>query len=272
VAVTGGYSYGNWIHACAGMGITHENGTGARCYYNLIHDCVAAGVDVINYSSFQSLPSNVEINYNVIYNTNVGIMILDAQGIKAIGNTIVNGTGANSFAFGIWTVDTFVQNLTFTNNIVGGVWTHPIQVRTTKAIWDQFDYNDIVPTGSEVVWQAGITTSQTLAQIQALGLMTHGITANPQFVAGSGSAYAIAAGSPANASGVNLGSTYQMALKPTTTWPTNIVTGSQASAWDMGAYLQSPSGTGGGDAGGGHGPSAYRIRKRRRENLERQMR
>lgn len=236
VAVLNAQTYGNWIHHCDGIGVTHENGIGSKVNYNLIHDCAQGGVDVINYSTYQTQASNIEINYNVIFNTNVGIMILDAQTIVSIGNTIYQGTGANSFGYGIWTVDTNVSHLTFQNNIVAGSWTHPIQVRTSKAIWDAFDYNDIVPTGTEVVYQAGTTVSQTLAQLQALGLMTHGITADPQFVSTVTPDFSLAPGSPAR-TGVNLGAAYQQALSPSTVWPTSINLGAQAAQWNMGAYL-----------------------------------
>jgi hypothetical protein len=236
IAVTGAMTTGNVVFSCAGIGITHENGAGSQASYNLVHDCVIGGIDVINYTTFQTAPTNIIISYNVIYNVNVGIPIWDAQTLTIAGNTIYQGTGTNSQAFGIQSLDTNVSNLTFENNIIAGVWTHPVQVRTTKAIWASFDYNDIMPTGTEIVFQFGTSTSQTLAQLQALGLMTHGITADPKF-ASAGTDFSLAAGSPAIATGADLGISYRQALLSPPSFPNPPVGMQTSGSWNMGAYL-----------------------------------
>ena len=235
--VTGAQTYGNLVYSCAGIGITHENSQGSTASYNLVHDCVIGGIDVINYAPYQTVPVNITISYNVIYNVNVGIPIWDAQTIVMVGNTIFNGTGSASQGFGIQSLDTNVASLTFENNIIAGVWTHPIQVRTTKTIWTACDYNDVIPSaGGEVMFQAGASISMTLAQVQAVGLMAHGITADPQFNNTSTPDLSLQAGSPAR-SGVNLGSTYQQALQSSTVWTSQINLGPQATQWNMGAYV-----------------------------------
>jgi hypothetical protein len=237
IPVTGARTTGNVVYACAGIGITHENSQGSKASYNLVHDCVQGGIDVINYAPYQVQATNLEISYNVIYNTNIGIPIWDAQTLVIVGNTIYNGTGAASQAFGIQSLDTNVAGLTFENNVIGGVWTHPVQVRTNKAVWTAFDYNDIVPSGTEVVFQFSTSTSQTLAQLQALGLMTHGITLDPK-LASPPADLSLAPGSPAIGTGVDLGVAYQQALLPSTAWPSQVLLGTQApGAWNMGAYL-----------------------------------
>jgi hypothetical protein len=236
IAVTGAYTYGNLVYSCAGIGITHENGAGSQASYNLIHDCAQGGIDVINYTTFQTQPTNITISYNVIYRVNIGIPIWDAQTLTIVGNTIFQGTGTNSQGFGIQSLDTNVSNLTFQNNIIAGAWTHPVQVRTTKAIWTAFDYNDVVPAGTEVVFQAGTSTSQTLAQLQALSLMQHGITGDP-LLASPPADLSLQAGSPAFGTGANLGTTYQQALQSSSVWTSQVNLGPQRTQWNMGAYL-----------------------------------
>jgi hypothetical protein len=229
--------YGNLVYSCAGIGITFENGQGSIAAYNLVHDCVMGGIDAINYGANQSQNSNLFFTYNVIYNVNIGIPIWDVQGLSMYGNTIFNGTGSNSQGFGIQSLDTNVAALAFENNIIAGVWTHPIQVRTTKAIWTAFDYNDVVPAGTEVLFHASDSTSLTLAQLQAAGLMLNGITLDPQFVSTITPDLSIQPTSPARGSGVTLSAGYRQALLPSTVWPNQINLAGQAALWNMGAYL-----------------------------------
>ncbi len=229
--------YGNLVYACAGIGITFENSLNCIASWNCVHDCVQGGIDAISYTTFQTQTSNLFITYNVIYNVNIGIPIWDTQGITIVGNTIVNGTGASSQGFGIQSLDTNVANISFENNIIAGVWTHPVQVRTAKAIWTAFDYCDIVPAGTEVVFQAGTSTSQTLAQLQALGLMTNGITLDPQLVSTVTPDLSLQPTSPARGTGVTLSNAYRLALLSSTVWPNQVNTGNQGTLWNMGAYL-----------------------------------
>jgi len=230
--------YGNLCHTSP-RGIEFENGTRGKAYFNLVRDCTVSGISVINYDAFVTQPSNIEISYNLIRNTNIGINLNYVQTIKFIHNTIAVPTGANSQGFCIQSVDTTVSGITFTNNIIAGAWTNPIRAQTGKNVWAQFDYNDIMPAASSLIYfQFGTGTNWTLAQVQSnLGAMTHGITGDPQFV--SGSDFSLQSGSPAKGTGLDLGTTYNQGLLPTTVWPDDIDVGTQAGgAWNMGAYLQ----------------------------------
>lgn len=241
--VNNGQTYGNLVYACAGIGITHENAAGSIAQYNLVHDCAQGGIDVINYAPYQTVPTNITISYNIIYNTNIGIPIWDAQTLVIVGNTIYNGTGTASQGFGIQSLDTNVAALTFQNNVIAGVWTHPIQVRTAKAIWTAFDYCDVIPSGTEVVFHASDSTSYTLAQLQASSLMTHGITADPKFTNPGAANFSLQPGSPALTVGADLGSTYRQALLPASVWPAQVLTGPQMGGkWNMGGYLSTQTG------------------------------
>lgn len=230
--------YGNLIYNCAGIGITHENTLNCIASYNCVHDCAQGGIDAISYGTYQTQSSNLFITYNVIYNTNVGLPLWDTQGVTYIGNTLYNGSGASSQGFGIQSLDTNVTNLNFINNIIAGVWTHPVQVRTSKAVFNIFNYCDVVPNGTEIMYQAGTATSMTLAQVQAAGLMANGITANPLFTSTVTPDLSLQAGSPARQTGVDMGNSYRQALLATTVFPTAINLGTQTpTLWNMGAYL-----------------------------------
>jgi hypothetical protein len=237
IQIPNGQTYGNLIYNCAGIGITHENTLNCIASYNCIHDCVMGGIDAISYGTFQTQNSNLYITYNVIYSVNVGIPVWDTQGITIIGNTIYNGTGTSSQGFGIQSLDTNVGNINLINNIIAGVWTHPVQVRTAKTVFSTFDYCDVVPNGTQVMYQAGTSTSMTLAQVQAAGLMLNGITADPLFTSTITPDLSLQPTSPAKGTGVNMGNSYRQALLPTTVWTSAINLGIQATLWNMGAYL-----------------------------------
>ena len=71
----------------------------------------------------------------------------------------------------------------------------------------------------------------------------HSINSNPTLVGAaplsSSGNYTLVPGSPAIDSGVNLGSTYQNALAPSSTWPSGISFVNQNTAgtgWEIGAY------------------------------------
>jgi len=61
------------------------------------------------------------------------------------------------------------------------------------------------------------------------------ISASPAFV-GSGD-YSLRASSPAIDAGINLGSTYTLGLKSTSSWPSGVITTDQGTAWEIGAYV-----------------------------------
>ena len=172
IAVIGAHTYGNHVYSCAGIGITHENGIDAEASGNIIHDCTMGGVGAINYAAYQAQPTNLNIHHNVIYRVNTGIPIWDANTITIADNIIYQGTGTNSQAFTIQSLDTNVSALTFVRNTIAGAWAHPLYVRTNKAIWTSLDYNDIKPAGTEVAYQV-VGGSQTAANLQAAGLQVH---------------------------------------------------------------------------------------------------
>lgn len=179
--IDNGTCYGNTVYACARTGISYENGFNSACYKNFIHDCTVAGIGLINYAAYRSTATNTTFSYNVIYNSNVGIRMFEMNTLFFYNNVIYGGTGSAPRGFAIYNPSTYVSDLTFANNIIAGTWTYPIYVQDAKAIWTLLDYNCVIPAGTTVLRQA-TGENKTLAQLQAMGLMTHGMTDDPLFV------------------------------------------------------------------------------------------
>ena len=127
------------------------------------------------------------------------------------------------------------------NNIVyaGGY----VVVDSTSETGSAFDYNDYFSaSGTPFRWGG---TAYTLANWQTNSSQdAHSFSADPSLTNASPLSstgnYALLAISPAINAGVNLGSTYQMALSPASSWPAGVSLLNQNSAgsgWEIGAYV-----------------------------------
>jgi uncharacterized repeat protein (TIGR02059 family) len=204
-----GEIYGNNISNIDMYAITFENGYYASVYNNRTDN--SGGVMIWQYpvngdGSNYAGTGNMDIHHNVFHNGNVGIVLYNAASMKIANNDFVkdNPASTNEGALLVSGSSTYVSGISFVNNIISGSWPHAIKLPDTKNIWSSFDYNDIIPVGSEIV-NAG-SSSQSLAQLQSSGYMTHGISADPKFVSAT-SDWHLQQISPAINKGTNLGYT-----------------------------------------------------------------
>jgi hypothetical protein len=127
------------------------------------------------------------------------------------------------------------------NNIVyaGGY----VTVDSTSEAGSAFDYNDYFSaSGTPFSWGG---TAYTFANWQTNSSQdAHSISTDPKLVNASSLSstgnFALLAISPAVNAGVNLGSTYQMALSPASSWPGGVSLLNQNSAgsgWEIGGYV-----------------------------------
>ena len=109
----------------------------------------------------------------------------------------------------------------------------------------------IIPGGTGSIGEL-LTTQYTplsawktaLAGTSFTGKDANSISADPLFTNYAGADYSIKASSPAANAGINLGSTYQMAICPGSTWPNNVTLCNQNSygtGWEIGAFVAVPS-------------------------------
>lgn len=174
--------------------------------------------------------------YNLIYgNSDYGFSTTEgSSGDPAVflyGNTIYgNGTG------GVNTANVFVNAnaLTMKNNIVAQATGQELVVQASNTYTS--DYNDFYhAAGGNFISYYGTAYSfagyKTAATEDA-----HSISSNTNFT-NPGVDFTLMGNSPALGSGVSLGSTYQNALVPSSSWPGGVRTAPQATLWDIGAFI-----------------------------------
>ncbi|MGA2648114.1 MAG: right-handed parallel beta-helix repeat-containing protein [Candidatus Sulfotelmatobacter sp.] len=103
-----------------------------------------------------------------------------------------------------------------------------------------YTYNAFGPASSNFI-EYGATKflSSYAAFDAACGVSTHSVDGDPRFANSSANNFTLQSGSPAIEAGLNLGPSYELALAPSSVWPSGVVTmnqNTQAAGWDMGAY------------------------------------
>jgi hypothetical protein len=106
-----------------------------------------------------------------------------------------------------------------------------------------YDYNDYFSaSGTPFSWGG---TAYTFANWKTNSLQdAHSLNVDPKLTNGTGSNFTLLVGSPAIDAGNNLGSTYQFALSPSSSWPGGVSLLNQNSfgtGWEMGAFVFPPS-------------------------------
>ncbi len=180
--------------------------------------------------------TNLALDYNLIWGNKIaGIYDLSGtSSVVAYGNDLAgNGTG-------LW-VSGADTNLTAENNISYNN-TVEVQVDSSVTATLTMNYNDWYHTagGSYMNWKGA---AETFSGWQAASnLDANSISTNPNFTNPGSNVYTLQSTSPDIDAGTNLGSTYEMALWPMSSWP-SVVTANQnlyGGGWEIGAYVYAP--------------------------------
>ena len=219
--------YGQLSSYTDGTGICADDYTKYTAIYgNIVYGCDGAGIGAWR-------AQNVNISGNVVYGNNrnsggtrtttgeMGVGSFNPGEVSniIIKNNIAQATGANTSA--IW-LDANTYNssgLDITNN----TW---YSAATNWYIWNTSGGNNLSTWNS----YTGVGTD---------------LNANPLFTNASAANFTLQAGSPAIDAGADLGSAYQLALDPASSWPSGVLTlnqGSYGSGWEIGAYVFQSSG------------------------------
>jgi len=226
-------------------GIYMNNTNNTTVAYNKISNGSGSGV------SIQLSSDNVQVYNNIISNLAIGLGGTTWNGID------INGASTNGFAYNntvykvcnsSLTVEAGGNGLspsngwTIKNNIFSSTDnTGP----TPRGIFIEngvasvtFGNNDYNFTGVLGNWKG--TNKTSLDSWIATTGETGSIVFDPQFTNVSGSNFTLSASSAAIDAGSNLGSDYDDALLPTSSWPSSITTADQdlrGSGWEIGAYI-----------------------------------
>jgi len=208
----------------------------------------------LNFSTGHGFQSDVgaattTYEYNIAYGNANGGISFTGNGHKIYNNSIYDnhnrnfGGGINTFGSGTFTNIEIKNNIIY-NNGQSGVPGSRYQLYDAGRLNDtsnQIDYNLYYDTESHnnLLRFNGVTYATVAAFAVATTHEDHGIESDPLFTNASGNDFTLQSTSPAIDAGTNLGSTYQLGLSPSSTWPSGVLTLNQNSnglGWEIGAY------------------------------------
>ena len=257
VIVAHGGSTNNTVDSCliystaptdGGYGImVGDSGTAATFSHNFVYGTYAYPVDVGS-GGGNGLGTGASITLwdnliDISAANNVGILLTGSVGSIIYDNTVYGPSNTHA---AVSQTSTSTGALVKNNIFYTGAYA---SVDSTSESGTAYDYNDYYSaTGSPFSWGG---TALSFASWQTTSSQdAHSLTSNPLLTnaaaLSSGGNYALASGSPAIHSGVNLGSTYQNGLAPASSWPGSVSFINQnaaGSGWEIGGYVFPVAGT-----------------------------
>jgi len=207
----------------AGIWCDYSNANTIR--FNRIHDNLGPGGVHVEKSS------NCVVTYNIVYGEladhgpSVGrgiTMSMDDGSADVSDNLIYNNTVYNCrelfVMYGAGSTKNISNNLIKNNIFLGGVDNDFFIYTQGRASGNAFSYNCLGAEPIDVDWEGAAKTTYA-AWETAYGGTTHSVEADPLFTNAAGGDFTLQAGSPCIDAGVDLGTDYQMALAPGSTWP-----------------------------------------------------
>lgn len=132
-------------------------------------------------------------------------------------------------------------SVTFENNIVGQGGQYEFDRPYGSYLVS--NYNDFYHSTGGTFMKLFGTAYNFSGWKTASGQDANSQNADPQFMNASATQFWLQSGSPAIDAGTNLGSPYNIALLPSSSWPNSVLTGDQnayGSGWEMGAFIYVP--------------------------------
>jgi hypothetical protein len=239
----------------AAVGITCDTcGNGIVIRYNLSWENYGWGIDI-------DADNNMQVSYNVVYNnSSSGIIVFADANVTMTGMLVYNNTVYGNTANGGYNAGITIQgpsapggctNNTVINNISVGTSGGPNFVATggcdnpgRDGSGNVYTYNSFGTAASNFIYWGGTNYSTYSSWETATGncgtaRCSHSDQTTPTFTNAAGNNFTLTPGSSAIGAGTSLGSTYQMALNPISSWPSAVVLvpqGLNNSGWEIGAF------------------------------------
>ena len=208
-------------------GLVLEEVTGAAVYGNIAYNNGVAGftLDRIGHTNL--------VYNNTSYGNSIGFQLW-APGNSTPGdltnNQLINNIGVSNTVAALMAVDggendgTYGSGNIYTYNAFGAAATNFIE-------WGSSTYKSIYSAWETATGNCGTSGC------------SHSIQTAPTFTNAAGNNFTLASGSSAIDAGTNLGSTYEMGLNPSSSWPSSVSTLNQNSygaGWEIGAFVLAP--------------------------------
>jgi len=230
--------YENKVYDNAFQGILVEiYSTNNKVYRNLVYNNGNDNDDALGHYQIGLTHrcTNNEIYCNVVYRTSgawplIGINEYTSgggcSGTKLYNNTMDGGGVANYCIY----VDGYTspENMVIKNNILYGTTSTPCYIQGTSFTGLTSDYNCFRRSDSGTsIFNRNYTGYTVATHCSTYSQDCHSINDDPDFVNASSHNYTLQGGSPCINAGTDLGSSYDDALMPSSTWPSGVVTGDQ---------------------------------------------
>jgi hypothetical protein len=250
IIVAHGGSTSNTVDSCllystagsaAGYGLlVGDSGTTLTASHNLIYGTYAYGVNVGSGGGAGLAGGSTLTFYGNLLDisqaNNIGLLFTGSTGNIVYNNTIYGPANTNpAIGQASASTGTLVKNNIF--------WTGAYAtVDASSEPSSAYDYNDYFSaSGTPFNWGG---TAYTFANWKTNSAQdAHSLNADSKLTNGAGRNFTLLVGSPAIDAGNNLGSTYQFALSPSSSWPSGVSLLNQNSfgtGWEMGAFAFSP--------------------------------
>ncbi len=250
LVVAHGGSTSNTVDSCliystaasaAGYGIlVGDASTTLTASHNLIYGTFSYGVNVgsgggdgLGTGSTLTFFSNL---LDISQANNTGMLFTGSTGDIVYNNTIYGPANTNS---AISQASTSTGALVKNNIFWTGAY---VTVDASSEASTAYDYNDYFSAaGTPFSWGG---TAYNFANWKTNSSQdSHSLNSDPKLANGAGRNFTLLVGSPAIDAGTNLGSTYQLALSPSSSWPGGVYLVNQntvGSGWEMGSYVFPP--------------------------------
>ena len=232
------------VNAAHGYGVlVGDNTTSLAVTHSWIYGTFEWGMDVgsggnsglTNSASLTMLSDLLDISQSTSSTSGgIGILLTGSVGSIVYNNTVYGPTVTVNAA--IAQVSTSTGTLVKNNIFWTGKFASVDAGSETSTVYDYNDY--FSASGTPFSWGG---TAYTFANWKTNSAQdTHSLNSDPKLNNVASGNFTLLPGSPAIDAGVNLGSTYQLGLSPSTSWPGGVVLFNQNSfggGWEMGAYV-----------------------------------
>ena len=239
--------YENEIYDNDIIGVMIElRSTNNRIFRNRIYDNGKAGTWGNDQILFWHGCADCEVFNNVIYRTtndsgsNPLIRIGDFEatpcdGIKIYGN-VLDGGGYSNNVINLDSAYATAVDLKIKNNIIVNTASTPISIVSSSYTGFECDYNCYDDFGGSNIISRNYTGYTKATHCSGFSQDCNSVVSDPLLKDEATNKYWPTKDSPCLGVGVNLGSSYNLQLKPSSSWPTGVRTMPQPDDWNMGAY------------------------------------
>jgi len=229
------YSNGTVNDTCAGIWLDGPV-TFCAIRYNLVYLNKYCGIKVEDLSDDNDVYYNISYDNRNEYELGGGTSCYRTK----FYNNVAYASGVQLCAGIKCRGQIFTDNLIKNNISIGHAYGELVWEIYSTDTGNVIDHNCFGTNHNQMFEYPNNVWHNTYASFEAQYGNSHSIQADPLFTNAGGHDFSLQSGSPCRDAGLDLGSGYEVALLPGSTWPAGILTASQADhgeGWEVGAFI-----------------------------------